>query len=84
MGHVLAALGELARTGARTVELRRSAAEAFDGELRSALSRSVWHTGCTSWYVDENGHDPNQWPWLWSTYRRRTAQIQPGAYALSS
>jgi hypothetical protein len=44
----------------------------------------VWHTGCTSWYVDEHGHDPNQWPWLWSTYRRRTARIDRGAYELSA
>ena len=36
----------------------------------------------TSWYIDENGHDPNQWPWLWSTYRRRTAAIAPGTYRL--
>jgi cation diffusion facilitator CzcD-associated flavoprotein CzcO len=80
MGHVIAALGELQRTGTRTVELRRSAAAAFDGELRSALSSSVWHTGCTNWYVDEHGNDPNQWPWTWTRYRKRTARIEPGAY----
>jgi hypothetical protein len=43
----------------------------------------VWHTGCTSWYLDENGNDPNQWPWLWSTYRRRTARLAPGTYELA-
>jgi hypothetical protein len=43
----------------------------------------VWHTGCTSWYVDERGNDPNQWPWLWSTYRRRAARVDRGAYELS-
>ena len=39
-------------------------------------------TGCTSWYLDENGHDPNQWPWRWSTYRRRTAELAPAVYEL--
>ena len=68
-----------ARGGSRSA---REAAEAFDRELRAALAGTVWHTGCTNWYVDENGNDPNQWPWLWSTYRRRTAQLEPGAYAL--
>ena len=57
-------------------------AERFDRELRAALQGTVWHTGCTNWYVDERGNDPNQWPWLWSTYRRRTARLD-GAYALS-
>ena len=54
------------------------AAERFDRELREALAGTVWHTGCTSWYVDENGNDPSQWPWLWSSYRRRTAQARAG------
>jgi hypothetical protein len=33
--------------------------------------------------VDEDGNDPNQWPWLWSTYNRRTARIDSGAYELA-
>jgi cation diffusion facilitator CzcD-associated flavoprotein CzcO len=83
MSHVLSALEELDRAGARRIEVRRDAADAFDRELRAALANTVWHSGCTNWYVDENGHDPNQWPWLWSTYRKRTARIEAGAYELS-
>jgi cation diffusion facilitator CzcD-associated flavoprotein CzcO len=84
MGHVIAALQELARADARSIEVRREAAEAFDRELRAALAGTVWHSGCTNWYVDENGNDPNQWPWLWSSYRRRTARIEPGTYELTA
>jgi len=83
MGHVLAALGELERSEASRIEVRREAAERFDRELRDALAGTVWHSGCTNWYVDENGNDPQQWPWLWSAYRRRTAKLAPGAYALA-
>jgi cation diffusion facilitator CzcD-associated flavoprotein CzcO len=82
MAHVLAALRRLEGARARTIEVRRPTAEAFDRELRAALAKTVWHTGCTSWYLDDHGNDPNQWPWLWSTYRRRAARIEPGAYEL--
>jgi cation diffusion facilitator CzcD-associated flavoprotein CzcO len=82
MGHVLAALGELERAEASRIEVRREAAERFDRELREALAGTVWHSGCTNWYVDENGNDPQQWPWLWSTYRRRTARLESDAYEL--
>jgi cation diffusion facilitator CzcD-associated flavoprotein CzcO len=82
--HVIAALRELDRRAARKIEIRREAAEAFDRELREALSKTVWHTGCTSWYLDENGNDPNQWPWLWHTYRRRAAEVSPEAYELTA
>jgi cation diffusion facilitator CzcD-associated flavoprotein CzcO len=83
IGHVLAALRELDRAEAARIELRRDAAERFDRELRAALAETVWHSGCSNWYVDENGNDPSNWPWTWSTYRRRTAALEPGAYQLS-
>jgi cation diffusion facilitator CzcD-associated flavoprotein CzcO len=83
MGHVIAALDALGRAGAGRIEVRRQAAEAFDRELRAALAESVWHTGCTNWYVDEKGNDPSQWPWLWTTYRRRAARLA-GAYQLGT
>jgi cation diffusion facilitator CzcD-associated flavoprotein CzcO len=82
IGHVLAALREMESCAAERIEVRREAAERFDRELRAALERTVWHTGCTNWYVDENGNDPSNWPWLWGTYRRRTARLAPGAYEL--
>jgi cation diffusion facilitator CzcD-associated flavoprotein CzcO len=81
--HVIAALRALERSRARQISIKRAAADAFDRELRAALAHTVWHTGCTNWYVDEHGNDPNQWPWLWSTYRRRATRLDPGAYELS-
>jgi cation diffusion facilitator CzcD-associated flavoprotein CzcO len=83
MSHVLSALRALERADARTIEVTPQAADDFDRELKAALAATVWHTGCTNWYVDENGNDPNQWPWLWSTYRKRTAELQPEAYELT-
>jgi cation diffusion facilitator CzcD-associated flavoprotein CzcO len=82
VNHLIAALRELDRTEARRIEVSRAAAERFDRELRAALAGTVWHSGCTNWYVDENGHDPNQWPWLWTTYRRRTERLEPDTYEL--
>jgi len=82
VAHVIAAMEAMAVTGARQIEVSRGVEEAFNRELRATLAGTVWHTGCESWYLDENGNDPNQWPWLWSTYRRRTAQIGPGDYRL--
>jgi cation diffusion facilitator CzcD-associated flavoprotein CzcO len=81
--HVISALDLLADTGSNSIEVRAAVAEQFDRELRSALRETVWHTGCTSWYVDEEGNDPSQWPWLLSSYRRRTAKVDLGAYELS-
>ena len=83
IGHVLAALREMERSGASRIEVQPAAAASFDRELRAALAETVWHSGCSNWYVDADGNDPSQWPWLWSAYRRRTSELEPGAYALA-
>jgi cation diffusion facilitator CzcD-associated flavoprotein CzcO len=80
--HVLSALRTLEQERASAIEVRREAAEQFDRELRSALEETVWHSGCTSWYLDENGNDPHQWPWRFGAYRARTSEIDREAYAL--
>jgi cation diffusion facilitator CzcD-associated flavoprotein CzcO len=82
--HVISALDVLGEANADRIEIRPHVADAFDAELRAALAGTVWHTGCTNWYVDENGHDPNQWPWTFTAYRRRTARIDPAAYQVSA
>jgi cation diffusion facilitator CzcD-associated flavoprotein CzcO len=84
IGHVLAGLGEMQRSRAQRIEVSRQAADAFDRELRIALAKTVWHSGCSNWYVDENGNDPSNWPWTWSAYRRRTERLVPGAYELGA
>ena len=78
MNHVLSALTELAQRDARRIEIRRSAADAFDRELKAALAGTVWHTGCTSWYVDAKGNDPNQWPWSWTGAPQADRADRPG------
>src|SRR3954469_21905988 len=79
MTHVLAALAEMKRTGTRTIEVRREVADDFHREIKRAMPNTVW-TGCGNWYLDDSGHSPNQWPWRWATYTRRTRQLEPGAY----
>ena len=81
--HLLAALREMETSGADRIEVRPEAAADFDRELRAALAGTVWQAGCHNWYVDENGNDPNNWPWTWSAYRRRTRELAPGAYAFA-
>jgi hypothetical protein len=84
MAHVIAALEQLERADARRIEVTPEAADAFDRELRSALVGTVWHSGCKSYYLDENGNNPSIWPWHWSAYRRRTARLRPGAYRIGA
>lgn len=82
MAHVAAAVELLQRPYARSLEVRPEAQAAYNAELRERLANSVWESGCSSWYVDEHGHDTSNWPGTMSEFRRRTNHIDLSAYRL--
>jgi hypothetical protein len=63
------------------VDVKRTAADRFDTEMRDRLGRSVW-VGCESWYREENGRVTTNWPGLVREYRRRTARVDADEYAV--
>ena len=73
--------GWVAQVARRLADGRRPSAwrparrswEAFDAEMQSRLSSSVW-AGCTSWYTDGPRITTN-WPGLVAEYQRRTARV---------
>ena len=81
--HVIAAIRELERANARTIELRPQAAAAFDRELRGRSRERSGTPAAPAGTWTSTGANPNQWPWVWSTYRRRTAKVDPAAYELA-
>lgn len=47
----------------------------YNDELRSALPRTRWASGCTSWYIGKDGL-PELWPWTPRRHRTLVRQIE--------
>jgi cation diffusion facilitator CzcD-associated flavoprotein CzcO len=62
------------------VEVRDEVAAAYDREVQERLARSVWSSGCASWYQTGSGRVTNNWPGTVQEYRERTASFQPVDY----
>lgn len=83
--HIGAAARALGRGHARTIEVRADVHAAFMAELRERQRRTVWATGgCSSWYLDDEGRDPTNWPGYTIEYRRRTRQVDPAVYRVGA
>lgn len=79
--YVKQGLERLGRLGA--IEVRPEVVERYNGELQRRLRRSVWNNGgCSSWYLDKNGHNSIQWPGFTFTFRRRTRGFELSDYSL--
>jgi cation diffusion facilitator CzcD-associated flavoprotein CzcO len=61
------------------LEVKHEAYHRFLGAVTRRQKHTVWQS-CRSWYLDDRGLDTHNWPWLMSTYRRRTRRVRPDDY----
>jgi cation diffusion facilitator CzcD-associated flavoprotein CzcO len=76
-------LVDLVRSGrCREVSASAAATARFEAERVEAARKTVWMTGCRSWYLDDRGI-PAVWPWTFDRFREEMAEPRLDAYELS-
>ncbi len=58
-----------------TVEVRADAQARFNERLQRELARTIWASGCRSWYLDDQGRNATLWPGFTFTYWRKTRRV---------
>jgi len=65
---------ELLRGGeCRQISASRDATARFEAQRVEAAKKTVWVTGCHSWYLDERGI-PAAWPWSFTRFEEAMAR----------
>jgi hypothetical protein len=63
------------------VSASSAATERFDEDRTEAAKKTVWATGCRSWYLDDRGI-PAVWPWTFDRFRDEMAAPKDADYDL--
>jgi cation diffusion facilitator CzcD-associated flavoprotein CzcO len=66
--YVLQCLRVMRERGLEYLDLREDAMRRWQEECRVSLARTVWATGCRSWYQTADGKITNNWPYSTLTY----------------
>lgn len=64
------------------VEPRADVVRDYNDELQRRLGKTVWATGCKSWYLDDSGKNTTVWPGFTLEFAARTRRFDPGHYVL--
>ncbi|MDX6739413.1 NAD(P)/FAD-dependent oxidoreductase [Actinocorallia sp. A-T 12471] len=64
----------------RVLEVRAEAHSRFAASMRELSKRSVWTSGCRSWYLTEDGANTVNWPGYTFAYRRATRRPDPADF----
>jgi cation diffusion facilitator CzcD-associated flavoprotein CzcO len=81
--YVADCLRELERRDARTMNLRADVQHKFNTEIQRDMQRTVWASGCHSWYQTKAGKITAIWPGFTFTFRRRTRRVRSSEYNYS-
>jgi cation diffusion facilitator CzcD-associated flavoprotein CzcO len=82
INHVMDALRVMDERGAAVAEVEPEVVADYNRELDARMEKTVWSTGCTSWYIDTSGRNPTLWPdWTWR-FRMRTRRFDAARYRL--
>ncbi|MFB9837414.1 flavin-containing monooxygenase [Actinoallomurus acaciae] len=66
-----------ALTRATYIDVRADVQNAFNRALQRRFRRTVWTSGCRSWYMTAEGKMVNNWPGHTFAYRRATRRPDP-------
>ncbi|MGA2552742.1 MAG: NAD(P)/FAD-dependent oxidoreductase [Burkholderiaceae bacterium] len=81
--YVMSCLALASRKGARAIEVRQDVEADFNERLQKDMSRTIWATGCQSWYMDDRGKNVTLWPGFTFTYFFRTWRAKSADFRLS-
>jgi cation diffusion facilitator CzcD-associated flavoprotein CzcO len=83
LNYILGALELIGPTGARSIEPRADAQDAYNRVVQRDLANSVWITGgCTSFYLDATGRNTTLWPHRAAGFRRALKRFDPEEYVV--
>ena len=78
--HVRGALLDQRRRGVTATSVRRDVVARFYSEVQGRLARTVWTTGCSSWYRSAAGQVDTLWPGTTIEYWFRTRRFRPSLH----
>lgn len=82
--YIVDALTQMRTRGCTEVMVRSETCEQFNADLQERSARTVWMSGCTSWYLNEHGRNTLLWPDFSFRYARRLRHFDARAYQLSA
>jgi cation diffusion facilitator CzcD-associated flavoprotein CzcO len=81
--YILGAIQHLKHKNLRAIDVKPDVMESFNDTLQKRMKRTVWATGCSSWYQDARGKNVSLWPGFTFAFSKLTSRFDPTRYRTS-
>jgi len=77
---ILAAIRSAGAKEHASIAVTPSAHQGYNQAVQLALKKTVWNSGCSSYFIDRNGNNSTNWPWTTWYMRWRLARLRPADF----
>ncbi|TWS23320.1 NAD(P)/FAD-dependent oxidoreductase [Tsukamurella sputi] len=76
--YITDAIGQLLRNGWKALDVRADVQEEYNRDIQRRLTATTWNSGCSSWYLTDDGFNATMYPGFASQYvgQLRTVDLQ--------
>jgi cation diffusion facilitator CzcD-associated flavoprotein CzcO len=82
--YTLQCLDLLREKGADFMDVKPQAHRGFIDEVQERIKKTVWNTGCSSWYQQSDGRNTTLWPGFTAEYWMRTRNPKEAHYSFEA
>ena len=68
-------IGTILEYDLRALDVREDAQAKHNAALQKRLARTNWNSGCSSWYLTENGFNATMYPGFATQYKKQRAHF---------
>ncbi len=80
IGYILDCLAEAKARRAGRIEVTDTRQADYNREIQEMMKRTIWMTGCNSWYLNANGKNTTIWPGFSLQYHLRMKEFEAADY----
>jgi cation diffusion facilitator CzcD-associated flavoprotein CzcO len=81
MNYIMQYIDQIEKSGSGVyLDLKASVQHTYNERIQAQLKKTVWASGCRSWYTNSNGKNTTLYPGLTFTFRNETKKFDPLCY----
>ena len=77
--YIVEAIGVIRDRG-ETLDVRKGRQDRFNAEMQRRLAGTTWNSGCSSWYLTEDGHNSTMFPGFATQFTGQLAELDLDDY----
>jgi cation diffusion facilitator CzcD-associated flavoprotein CzcO len=80
--YIMEAIKYMNKEKVQAIDTKPEVQETYNIEIQKRLKKTIWNSGCQSWYMTKSGKNTTLWPGFTFEFRSRTSTFQPKDYEL--